>query len=121
MTSEGPDSKGGIAGSLAAELAVVLPGLGPDELSELAQAATIELQSRVGSALDAHLTRAQRAEFRQLSDNSAECTRWMEATLPYFRATTAIERSALIAQIVRTVLTEDPAAARVRPSKAVEN
>lgn len=108
-----------IAAALADDMSVALPGLQSAERRDLAATASVELQLRVGKILDASLSDEQRREFRDLTAHELSRGKWLERALPHFRAVTAIERAALVAEIVREVLTADPALARAaRPTMA---
>lgn len=108
-----------IAAELADDMAVALPGLQSSERRDLAATASVELQLRVGKALAAGLTDEQRREFRDLTAVEVSRGQWLERALPHFRAVAAIERAELVAEIVREVLTTNPALARAaRPTMA---
>lgn len=111
----GPDNVDrGIRWDLETQLAASLPGLSDEDLTDLAARVGEELQDRVGNALSAGLTSGQLEEFEQLIDrgDSSGCDDWLEANRPGYRATVATVRADLVAEVVRTVSSANPAAAQ---------
>ena len=105
------DSDGSVAAeNLRAQLAANLAGLSDDDLHTLAVRSTEELEYRVGDALSNGLTEEQLAEFERLLDRDEDCRRWLENTLPTYKATVAIVCAKLIAEVTETVASADPAA-----------
>jgi hypothetical protein len=99
-----------LSDDLRHQLAACLPGLGDDDLQSLATRTSHELEYRVGEALSNRLTDEQLIEFQQLRDRDEgeQCTPWLETNIPGYKATIAIVRAKLIAEVIEAVASADP-------------
>ncbi len=104
----------GIRWDIETQLAVGLPGLSDNDLTDLAVRVGEELHLRVGRALGTGLTDMQLKEFEQLLDagDDALCDKWLESHRPNFRATVATVLADLVAEVVRNITDSNPAAAQ---------
>lgn len=100
-------------GDMETRLASYLPGLSDEDLADLAVRVDEELQVRVGDSLSDGLTVQQLEEFGRLIDDGADrqCNEWLLTHRPNYRATVAVVRAELVAEVVRTVVAANPAAA----------
>ena len=104
----------GIEWDIETQLAASLPGLPDDALRDLTTLVAHELHYRVGDSLTVGLTDAQLEEFSDLADHGDDrrCMEWLETHRPDYRATVAVVRADLVAEVVRTVAAVNPDAVR---------
>lgn len=88
-----------------AAVRMFLPGLSDEEALDLTRRAFEQVEYRVGQRLAAGLTGEQLQEFEELIDlqHDEQCAEWLTRNVPGYPRVIAVERIAVIADVVRVV------------------